>query len=252
MRGGCTQLKPRGKDDQAMARVIALQHYGCETLGRIADALRRSEIEWSYFSLADRPAATPDLSHAQGLIVLGGPFSVYHPERYPFLPAEMKLIRRALELDKPILGICLGSQLLAGVLGAKVRAAEVPEIGWLPVQLEPAARDDRLFHDVPASFVTCVWHGDVFDLPPGAVSLARSEKTLCQAYRYGASAYGLLFHLEMKPEMVAACVSAFEARLRQAGIDPAHCLAEAASYLTELAPVAETVFGRWAEMVVGR
>ncbi len=235
-----------------MARVIVLQHYGCETLGAIADALRRAGIEWDYFSLADRPSAAPDLSDAQALIVLGGPFSVYHPERYPFVRAEMEIISRALELGRPILGICLGSQMLATVLGGEVRAAAAPEIGWLTVELEPAARDDRLFHDLPPSFVTCVWHGDIFDLPPGAVSLARSAMTACQAYRYGANVYGLHFHLEMKPEMVAACVSAFEPRLRQAGVDPAHCLAEAVRHFAALAPVAETVFGRWAEMVLAR
>jgi GMP synthase (glutamine-hydrolysing) len=235
-----------------MARVIALQHYGCESLGRIANALERSNIVWSYFSLADRPSVTPDISNAQGLIILGGPFSVSHPDRHPFVRDEMQLIRRALELRKPILGICLGSQMLAAVLGGKVRTADAPEIGWLPVELEPAAQSDRLFHDLPASFVTCVWHGDAFDLPPGAVPLARSKMTSCQAYRYGANAYGLLFHLEMKPEMVAACVSAFESRLRQAGIDPDHCIAEAADRLRALAPVAEAVFSRWAELVLAR
>jgi GMP synthase (glutamine-hydrolysing) len=234
-----------------MPRVIALQHYGCETLGAIADALRRRAIEWNYVSLSDGRNATPDLADVAGLIVLGGPFSVYQCDRYPFLRGEMELIRRALELGMPVLGICLGSQLLATVLGGRVQAAKAPEIGWLPIRLEPAARSDRLFRDLPASFVTCVWHGDVFDLPPGAISIARSEMTRCQAYRCGANAYGLLFHLEMKPEMVAACVSAFEPRLRQAGVDPDHCLAEAAGHLAALAPVAETVFGRWAELISG-
>ena len=233
-----------------MPRVITLQHYGCETLGAIADALRRSRIEWSYFSLADRPSATPGISDAQGLIVLGGPFSVYHTERYPFVRTEMELIRGAVGLGKPVLGICLGSQLLAAVLGSKVRAASTTEIGWFPIQLEPAARDDRLFHGLPSPFVTCVWHGDVFDLPRGAVSLAHSDITQCQAFRYGTNVYGMLVHLEMQPKMVAACVSAFEARLRQAGIDPAHCVAEAEGHLAEIAPVAETVFRRWADLLI--
>lgn len=235
-----------------MARVIVLQHYGCETLGAIADALQRLRVECDYFSLVDRRSATPDIGDAQGLIVLGGPFSVYDPERYPFVQREMEVIRRGLDLGRPILGICLGSQMLATVLGGEVRAAVAPEIGWLRVQLEPAARDDRLFHNLAESFVTCVWHGDIFDLPPGAVSLARSTMTACQAYRYGANAYGLLFHLEMKPEMVAACVHAFESRLHQAGIDPGHCVAEAVERLAAVAPVAETVFNRWAEMVLAR
>jgi GMP synthase (glutamine-hydrolysing) len=99
---------------------------------------------------------------------------------------------------------------------------------------------------------TCVWHGDAFDLPSGAVSLAHSKMTLCQAYRYGSNAYGLLFHLETKPEMVAACVSAFESRLRRTGIDPHHCIAEAADRLSLLAPVADAVFDRSAELLLAR
>ncbi len=235
-----------------MARVIVLQHYGCETLGGLADALQRSGIEWQYFSLADALSSIPDVRDSQALIVLGGPYSVYEPERYPFLRAELELVRNVVAFDKPVLGICLGSQIVAAALGAEVRSARTPEIGWLPVFLEPAAANDRLFKGLPQSFVACVWHGDVFDLPPGAVSLARSEMTQCQAFRYGAKVYGLLFHLEMQPEMVAACVRAFEPKLRKAGIDPGRCLAEARSRLTDLAPIARTVFSRWAELVINR
>ena len=232
-----------------MTRVIALQHYGCETLGALGDALAKALIEWEYVSLTDGQTPVPDLSGVDGLVVLGGPFSVYQPERYSFVRSETELIRKVLALGKPVLGICLGSQLLASALGAKVRAAEAPEIGWLQIRLEAAARDDRLFHDLPESFITCVWHGDIFDLPRGAVSLARSQMTPCQAYRYGATAYGLLFHLEMKREMVASCVTAFEPRLRKAGIEPEHCLAGADGHISAAAPVAERVFGRWAELV---
>jgi GMP synthase (glutamine-hydrolysing) len=209
------------------------------------------QSKWNYVSLTDGRAATPELADVAGLIILGGPLSVYQSDRYPFLRSETDLIRRAIELGMPVLGICLGSQLLATALGAKVQAAKAPEIGWLPIRLEPAANADRLFRDLPASFVTCVWHGDVFDLPPGAISIARSEMTPCQAYRYGSNVHGSLFHLEMKPVMVAGCVSAFEPRLRQAGIDPDHCLAEATGHLAALAPVAETVFGQWAELITG-
>jgi GMP synthase (glutamine-hydrolysing) len=232
-----------------MARVIVLRHYGCETVGAIGDALRRSAIHWDYVSLAESAAVMPDAGTADGLVVLGGPFSVYLPERYPWVRSEMEIIRKALSRGVPILGICLGSQLLAAALGSRVRAASQVEIGWLPVHLELAARDDRLFHDLPESFITCVWHGDVFDLPAGAVSLARSRMTSCQAYRCGTQVYGLLFHLEMKQEMVATCVRAFEPRLRLAGIDPASCVTEAARHAAAAAPLAEAVFDRWCELV---
>jgi GMP synthase (glutamine-hydrolysing) len=232
-----------------MTRVIALQHYKCETLGALGDALADAQIEWEHVSVKDGERADADLRGVDGLVILGGPFSVYRTDRYPFLKTETEIIRRALALGKPILGICLGSQLLASALGGDVRAAAQPEIGWLPVSLEPAAGDDRLFHDLPERFVTCVWHADVFDLPSGAVSLARSANTQCQAFRYGGTTYGLLFHLEMKAEMVEACVAAFEPRLRNAGIQAEYCITEAGEHIAAASPVAKRVFGRWAELV---
>ncbi len=230
-----------------MKRVIALQHYKCETLGALGDALESAQIQWKHVSIKD--GERPDLRAVDGLVILGGPFSVYRFDLYPFLKTETEIIKRVLAMGKPILGICLGSQLLASALGANVYAAAQPEIGWLPINLESAAHDDRLFRDVPEQFVTCVWHGDVFDLPSGAVSLARSAKTQCQAFRYGATAYGLLFHLEMKAEMVEACVGAFESRLRTAGIQPEHCVMEAGAYIEAASSIAKPVFGRWAELV---
>ncbi len=233
---------------RALTRVIAIQHHECETLGAISDALARSGIDFNQLLLCEG-SPEPDIAPCDGLIVLGGPYSVCRPEGHPRLLRELALIRRALALGRPVLGICLGSQLVAAALGAKVHPAAAPEIGWLPVRLEAAGKDDRLFHGLADSFVTCVWHGDVFDLPPGAVSLARSRMTASQAYRYGANVYGLLFHLEMKPEMVAACVNAFEPGLRRAGIDPDECLIQAQSHLNAIEPTAATVFDRWAALV---
>ena len=231
-----------------MPRVIALQHHECETLGAISDALRRAGIPFMHRMLSEG-FPDPDVAAWDGLIVLGGPYSVCRPERHPVLLRELALIRQALALGRPVLGICLGSQLVAAAIGASVRRAEAPEIGWLPVRLEAAGKEDPVFQGLPDSFVTCVWHSDVFDLPPGAVSLARSRMTPSQAYRYGPNVYGLLFHLEMKPYMVAACVGAFEPGLRRAGIDPDECLIEAQSHLNAIESAAAAVFDRWAALV---
>ena len=231
-----------------MTHVIAIQHHECETLGAISDALARSGIHFSHLMLSER-SPDPDIAAWDGLIVLGGPYSVCRPDCHPRLRRELALIRQALDLGRPVLGICLGSQLVATALGGRVYRAPAPEIGWLPVRLEAAGKDDRLFQGLPHTFTTCVWHGDVFDLPAGAVSLASSQMTASQAYRYGDNVYGFLFHLEMKLDMVAACVGAFEPGLRGAGMDPDECLIQAQSHLSAIERTAATVFDRWTALV---
>jgi GMP synthase (glutamine-hydrolysing) len=129
------------------------------------------------------------MGDAAGLIVMGGPMGVYEEARFPFLRRERNLIERALADRVPVLGICLGSQLLASALGAPVRKGLRKEIGWHPVYLEDAAGDDPLFRETPVEFDAFHWHGDVFDLPTGAVRLAHSSLTEYQAFRYGENAY---------------------------------------------------------------
>jgi GMP synthase (glutamine-hydrolysing) len=118
---------------------------------------------------------------------------VYDAPRYPFLSAEMRLIEDALRRDKAVLGVCLGSQLLAAALGAQVVKGRQKEIGWHPVNLSPDAVSDPVWYQVAPSFMALHWHGDVFNLPAGAISLASSALTEYQAFRYGRSTYGFLF-----------------------------------------------------------
>ena len=152
---------------------------------------------------------------AGGLIVMGGPEAVYQLDRYPYLRDEIALIENALKAGRPVLGVCLGSQLLAAALGANVRRAAHKEIGWYPVRLRSEAKDDRLLGGVPEEFVACHWHSDIFDLPGGAVPLASSELTELQGFRYGENAWGLLFHAEMTQQIVAALVSEFGEGLKK-------------------------------------
>ena len=121
---------------------------------------------------------------------------------YPFLADEVRWLRQAVEADLPVLGVCLGAQLLAKALGSRVFANRVKEIGWYEVELLPEAADDPLFCDVASPATVFHWHGDTFDLPRGAVQLARSSQCENQAFRFGPSAYGLQFHLEMTAEMI--------------------------------------------------
>src|SRR5690349_12533041 len=167
-----------------MAKIWVLQHHPVENLGRIADALEEAALAWQYVRVFDGAPIPGDMKGAGGLIVMGGPESVYLLERYPYLRDEMRLIEKALKDDKPILGVCLGAQLLAAVLGAPVKRGDHREIGWYSVHLAETARDDRLMRGLPAEFTAAHWHSDVFDLPNGAVTLASSERTPVQAFRF--------------------------------------------------------------------
>jgi GMP synthase (glutamine-hydrolysing) len=234
-----------------MAKIWVLQHHPAENLGAIADSLEQAALAWQYVRVFDGHPVPTGMKGAGGLIVMGGPEAVYHLDRHPYLRDELRLIEDALANQKPILGVCLGSQLLAAALGSQVRRAESKEIGWFRVRLTEAAQSDRLMARLPAEFVAAHWHGDVFDLPNGAVALASSEKTPLQAYRYGDKAYGLLFHAEMTAEILTALVSEFREGLQRVGVDGDSVLAEAPRHLPALSDIAARMFDRWAGPIQG-
>jgi|HubBroStandDraft_6_1064221.scaffolds.fasta_scaffold290017_2 GMP synthase (glutamine-hydrolysing) len=234
-----------------MAKVWVLQHHPAENLGAIADALESAALAWQYVRVFDGQPVPADMKGAGGLIVMGGPESVYQLDRYPYLRGEMALIESALKAGRPVLGVCLGSQLLAAALGANVRRAAHKEIGWYPVRLRVEAKDDRLLRGLPDEFVACHWHSDIFDLPAGAVPLASSELTELQAFRHGDNAWGLLFHAEMTQRIVATLVSEFGDGLRRVGIDGDEILASAPRHLAALNQIGETIFSRWAAPIQG-
>ena len=213
--------------------------------------LEAAALAWQYVRVFDGRPVPTDMKGAGGLIVMGGVEAVYQLDRYPYLRAEMALIENALKAGRPVLGVCLGSQLLAAALGANVRRAAHKEIGWHTVRLRPEAQNDRLLRGLPQEFVTGHWHSDIFDLPAGAVPLASSELTELQAFRYGDNAWGLLFHAEMTLQTVAAWVSEFGESLKRTGIDGDEILAAAPAHLARLKIIAETIFGRWAAPIQG-
>ena len=176
---------------------------------------------------------------------------VYEKSEYPFLSQEIRLIEAALKAEKPVLGVCLGSQLLAAALGAEVKKGDHKEIGWFPVALTEAASTDRLFSEVERSFTAYHWHGDVFDLPVGAVSLASSAQTQCQAFSYNERAYGLLFHLEATYKIVEDMVRGFAVELDEEKIDGTQIIAQTREHLPQLERVGASVFQRWASLIEG-
>ncbi|NOU94798.1 GMP synthase [Paenibacillus sp. LMG 31456] len=139
----------------------------------------------------------PSLDSFDMLIILGGPMSAYQDEVFPWLPDEKRFIKSAIEAGKNVLGICLGAQLLAEVIGGRVDRNAHKEIGWHPVMR--TGMQHPLFDGVPDIFQSFHWHGDCFDIPEDAVPLAYSEACRVQAFAYGEQVLGLQFHLETTP-----------------------------------------------------
>lgn len=232
-----------------MLSVRVIQHVDCETLGTIADVLEGAEIPYRYIRPFAGNPVPPDISDSAGLIVMGGPMGVYEKDSYPFLIEEMRLIEKTLHAEKPVLGICLGSQLLAATLGAPVAKGERKEIGWFPVSLSDSCSNDPLWTGIDSPFVAYHWHGDIFDLPNGAVSLASSAITKHQAFRYGRNAYGFLFHMEVTPTIIHDIVENFTDELREAKVDGEEILRNTTNYLPSLQSTGRLVFRRWGSLI---
>jgi GMP synthase (glutamine-hydrolysing) len=144
----------------------------------------------------------PPVDDLDWVIVMGGPMNIYEDDKYPWLNSEKHFIEAAIEKNKVVLGICLGSQLIADVLGSKVYKGQEKEIGWYPITMTPEARNSSVFASLPESLTVFHWHGDTFDLPSGAVRLAYSEACANQAFIYADKVLGLQFHLESTKESV--------------------------------------------------
>jgi len=234
---------------QDSPRVAILQHVAPEGPGLIGPALASAGVSIELVRV-DEGAEVPRDGHGLSwLVVLGGPMGVYEADQFPHLRQELRLIEWLLLHERPLLGVCLGSQLLAAALGARVYRSGRLEIGWLPVSLEPPAADDAMFAGAPEQFAPLHWHGDVFDLPSCAVRLARSKLTETQAFRYRSSVWGVLFHLEASVEQVAAMASIFSGDLQRSGNDGRHLVEEAASRIRSLASVAGGAIGAWSRLV---
>ena len=223
-------------------RVLAFRHSPCEGLGWIAEILEAHGIGCECADLYDAAAGESSTEDADALIFLGGSMSAN--DDLSFLRCEIGYLRSAIALGKPVLGICLGAQLIAKALGARVYANTKKEIGWAPVSFSDAAQNDRLLHGVRSEMVFH-WHGETFDLPERAVLLASSAACRNQAFRLGDRVYGFQFHLEVTPEMILEWCHDDAGREVS---EPLHPFAHSA----RAKDVARLVFGRWCELVKGR
>ena len=175
-------------------RLHYLQHVPFEDLARIEDWAKIRDHEITGTLLFDGQEL-PGMDEFDWLVIMGGPMNIYEIDKYPWLAGEEKFIRDAIASNKIVLGICLGAQLIADVLGGKVQRNLYKEIGWHTVRLTPEGRKSRIFNVLPNTFMALHWHGDTFEIPPEALRTAESEACASQAFILG-KAVGLQFHLE--------------------------------------------------------
>lgn len=177
-------------------KIHYLQHVPFENLGNIENWAVEKGFDFTCTKLYEEENL-PELESFDFLIILGGPMNIYEEDKYSWLKAEKEFIKKAVENNKTVLGICLGAQLIADVLGAKVYQNKHKEIGWFPVKL---AQNQDLFKNMPDELNAIHWHGDTFDIPAESILIGSSEACQNQGFVYDNKVAGLQFHLETSPE----------------------------------------------------
>lgn len=186
-----------------MKEVLILQHVASENAGTIQQYLEKSRIPFRYVRLYKNEALPERLDSVRAVIVMGGPMNVYQEKEYPFLKSEDVFIKELVDKNIPYLGICLGAQLLAKALDARVMKAKAPEIGWGDVHLSKNAASDNLFSVIKSSSLRVLqWHEDTFDIPRGAVHLGSGDVVPNQCFSYKTLFYGFQFHIEVNRSML--------------------------------------------------
>jgi len=226
---------------------LVIKHIDCEGLGRLEGIFQRQGVD---VTLAHpyRGETVSGLDGHDFLAILGGPMGVYERDRYPFIDAEAALVREAVTLDVPVLGLCLGSQIVADALGGQVTKHSAKEIGAMSVALTPDGAADPLFRGLDSPLPVFQWHGDTFSIPPRAVRLASSPIAPNQAFRHGRRTYGLQFHLEVTLEMVTAWLEEYAGEIASERLDPEAIRSAAAIDSKRWADLADTVFSRFVDL----
>jgi GMP synthase (glutamine-hydrolysing) len=224
---------------------LVIRHVAFEDLGVLGTLLPELGFAIHYFEAGVEPFPVEEMQNCELLVVLGGPIGVYEVEAYPWLVDETSAIGERLRAKKPTLGICLGAQLMAASLGARVGPGPAKEIGYAPLNLTPTGLNSVLapLNDQPVLH----WHGDNFDLPRGSVRLAFTASCPNQAFAIGSFALGLQFHVELAPECIERWLIGHAVELSAAKIRPATLRKQAAQLGPATAALGAEVVTAWLE-----
>lgn len=231
-----------------MSGVLLIQHQSAEGPGTILEELKKEGHAVDLVRI-DRGEPVPRVPEPwSGILVMGGTMGVYEQEKFPHLQEEIVLLKKFLKEEKAVLGICLGAQLLAAAVGSQVKPG-VKEMGWYGVRKMPEAFRDPVLRRLPENFLALMWHGDHFDLPPGAAHLLSTEKCACAGFRFGKKAYGLVPHLEMNAAMVDEMVAGSRKELAAAGVEPARILEDTSEHAEPVEELARVMWRSWAGLL---
>ncbi|MCO6388542.1 glutamine amidotransferase [Aliihoeflea sp. 40Bstr573] len=226
-----------------MKTVQAIRHIGFEDLGSFASPLREAGCDIEYIDVAERDPATLDPLGADLLVVLGGPIGVYDHDAYPVITEEIGVLRARIAADRPTLGICLGAQLMAAALGARVYPGPVKEIGWSALDLSDTAEPNPLA--ALRGVQVLHWHGDTFDLPKDSTLLASTPLCTNQAFSRGPNVLGLQFHPEVLGARFEHWLLGHANELATAGIDPVTLRHDSHRYASKLEQAGATLLTGW-------
>jgi GMP synthase (glutamine-hydrolysing) len=233
-----------------MTECIAIRHLAFEDVGLMSGLLGERGIGVSYLDAGIDRFDPAQIAAADLVIVLGGPIGVYEEDQYPFLHDELAALRARLDTGRPTLGICLGAQLIAKALGAKVGPGRQKEIGWGPIALSEAGSASVLapFDGVPVLH----WHGDNAALPSGATGLASTPACPVQAFAIGRTVLALQFHIEADPARIEQWLVGHTVELGKAGIDPRILRRQAAEMGPLTASTGRKVLGNWLDQALAQ
>jgi GMP synthase (glutamine-hydrolysing) len=236
-----------------MTRLLVVQHVAHERLGTLEPAFKAAGCALQALDASSPKTVWPSPGEFDGVVVMGGPQSVYATAKYPWIRQELAFLRGVIKTERPVLGVCLGAQLLAAALGAAVTPAPQKEIGWYPLMREPGADGDPLFGRFGQTETVFQWHGDTFALPKGAVRLASSPLCPEQGFRYRDHVYALQFHVEVTEAMIRAWMQTPVNKAELAGlrgiIDPMAIRRQAREHVSRLGELSRHIASAFAALL---